>query len=429
MESEPTWTRIDNSYENFCGGFEIRGGRQQADEQTDSASATVYFKDTQGYLDSANLSSPLYGLAGKQIWLQAYDPVAESWESQFRGVIDYQHTDFAPSQVVATVALECVGLFDFIARQNMVPGMFGDTPPAGKEGTIFYEDTDTTVDDRIIQILTDCSVPYPDRAVVFTGNVKLTESTYDPGDSPLEALRDCVDAEIPMLANQYEDRWGRYVFHGRESRFDPEAVEATTTADRWTFTRWKVGDGAAIALDADRAQMRVLATDEGRRDVINATLIWPTGMPQEEMADQVYVDATSITDFGYHALPPIQDLQIASCPTTGNTPKVEAKAYGELLVKNMKDPIKRVTSLMVKALGPDDDRAEKTWAIMTRADVSDVIDLKVGYPGGVGIDAEDYYIEGYRKRVLRLNPDYDYMEVEFDISPAVWSMDTHGVFA
>jgi hypothetical protein len=32
------------------------------------------------------------------------------------------------------------------------------------------------------------------------------------------------------------------------------------------------------------------------------------------------------------------------------------------------------------------------------------------------------------KQIVPLNPDHDYVEVDFDISPAVWSQDSHGVF-
>jgi len=435
LVASPTWTRIDELQPNFCAGYDIRAGRQGPDEQTDTGSATVYFNDKWGYLDSANVSSPLYGLAGRQILLQLLDPVTGVWESQWRGIIDYQTTDFHDSQVLANVKLECVDVFDKLARTEMVPGQFGNTPRAGYEGTIFYEDTAGTVDDRIIQALGDAGVIYPDRAVVFSGNVKVGQTYYDPGDSVLEVLRDCVDSEIPMIGNHYVDRFGRYCFHGRESRFDPEAVAATTTTDRWTFTRWKAGDGAAIALDSTRAQIRVLSTDEGRRDVINAALVWPHEktpgvlFPQEEIPDQIYTDLTSQGAYGYHALPPIQDLVVIEGSTTGNDSKTECQKYAELFVKNMKDPVKRVTALMLKSLHPDDPRAAATWAMATRADISDALDLKVSYPSGTGIDAEDYYIEGITKRVRPLNPDFDYVEAEFDISPAVWTMDTHGVFA
>ena len=77
-------------------------------------------------------------------------------------------------------------------------------------------------------------------------------------------------------------------------------------------------------------------------------------------------------------------------------------------------------------------RAEATWGVLTKADISDIVNLKVGYPGGVGIgdpDGEDYYIESVTQRVRPLNPTHDYIEVDLGVSPAVWSMDTNGVFA
>lgn len=428
LVASPTWTRIDDT-DNLVAGVDIHRGRQSEQEQTDTGTMTVYLNDTQGLFDPANTLSPYFGkVDGKQILCQVYDPTTLTWEPQFRGLIDNATFDVSPSQVVTNVQLECVDIFDYLAGLQMVPGRFGDTPPRGSEGIVFYEDTTGTVDDRIIQALTDAGIDST-RYVVFTGNVSVQETKYDPGDSVLTVLRDAADAEAPFIANIYTDRQGRFVFHGRESRFDPDTVAATTTTDIWDFTRWKAGDGAAIALDATRAQIRVLAFSEGRRDVVNAALAWPQGLPQKQVPDNIYVDATSITAYGYHPLPPLENLVIKAGTTTGNTAKVECAKYAELYVKNMKDPVTRVQTLTLKSLAPTDPRAAVTWPLLTKADISDILNLKVGYPGGTGIDNKDYYIEGITKRIRPLNPGYDLVETDFDVSPAVWSMDTHGVFA
>ena len=71
--------------------------------------------------------------------------------------------------------------------------------------------------------------------------------------------------------------------------------------------------------------------------------------------------------------------------------------------------------------------------MLTRADISDIVNVKAGYPGGTGFTGsspqDDYYIEG---RALTVRPSgsstYDYVELDLEVSPYVWSADTHNVF-
>lgn len=447
LTASPTWTRLDDT-DSFVSGFDIHGGRQTNLDRTDTGTANVYFNDTTGRLDPRNTSSDLYGkIDGKQILLQIYNPVTATWEPQFRGTIDYANFDVNPatnpdgSLVVANVQLECVDMFDYLGGIQMVPGHFGTTPPAGSEGSIYYQPTPDsligpTVDARIIEALTDANVDST-RYVVFSGNISMPGTQYDAGDSTLVVCRDAADAELPMIANIYCDRYGRFVFHGRYSRFDPVTTWtgiAGTDAARdavWRFRQWKAGDGIAIAADSTCAQIRVLSYSRGRRDVINAAVAWPTGMDQADMPGQVYTDTTSISDYGYHGMPAMEDLQILAGTTTGNDAKTECLGYAGLYVENRKNPLERVQTLTVKAIRPDDPRASSTWGLLTEADISDILNLSVGYPGadGVGLQNFDQYIEGYSTRVRPLNPTHDYVERDFDISPAEWSMDTHGIFA
>lgn len=447
LAPSPTWVRLDDTA-NLVSGFDVHAGRQTNLDRTDTGTAVVYFNDTEGLLDPRNTASPYFGkVDGKQILLQVYNPVTATWDSHFRGTIDYltfdinEATDANGKPIVATIQMECVDIFDYLGGNQMVPGMFGNTPPPGSEGTIYYQPTPDSligpkVDARIIQALTDAGVDST-RWVVFSGNVSMPGTKYDAGDSSLVVCRDAADAELPMIANIYCDLQGRFVFHGRESRFDPVTVWtgiASTDAARdavWPFRQWKAGDGPAIAADSTTAQIRVLSYSRGRRDVINAATAWPTGMNQADMAAQVYTDATSITSYGYHGLPPMTDLQILAGTTTGNDAKTECLGYAKLYVKNRKDPLERVQTMTVKAVDPDDSRASATWGLLTKADISDIVNLSVGYPGadGVGLQDFDQYIEGYTTRVRPLNDQFDYVERDFDVSPSEWSMDTHGVFA
>lgn len=450
LVASPTWVRIDDT-PNLVANIAIDRGRQSEQQQTDTGTMVVQLNDTDGTFDPNNTSSAWFGkIDGKQILCQAYDPTTATWESQFRGIIDYSTFDVHPAthpatgkSILANIQLECVDIFDYLAGLQMVAAgnplnsgnpYFGD---AFADGVIVYAETAGSIDDRIEQALGDAGID-PDMYVVFSGNVRAAESKYDNGESVLQVLRDAADAELPMIANIYVDRFGRFVFHGRYSRFDPDAV-VLANPGVWDFTRWKAGDGAAIALDSDRAQVRVLSYSRGPRDIINAALAWPAfsssgvPFPQTEVPDNVYVDATSIDAYGYHGLPPIENLLIIEGirHSGGNvTPKAECANYAELYVKNMKDPLETVKTLTVKAIRPDDPRAAATWPLLTKADISDIINLSVGYPGadGVGIQDTDFYIEGMHKQIVPLNPDHDYVEVSYDVSPAVWSQDTNGVF-
>lgn len=440
LVASPTWVRIDDT-DNLVANIEIDRGRQSEQEQTDTGTMTVQLNDTTGLFDPANTLSSWFGkLDGRQILCQVYDPTTSTWESQFRGLIDYATFDVNPATgpdgkpIVANVQLECVDIFDYLAGLQMVAAIdpatsnpyFGD---AISDGVIVYAQTAGNIDDRMIQALTEAGID-PSMYVVFTMNVSGAEAKYDPGDTTLQVLRDCADAELPMIANIYVDRQGRFCAHGRYARFDPDDVAAGASAGAWDFTRWKAGDGAAIALDSERAQIRVLSFSRGRRDVVNAACAWPQGLAQSEVPDNTYVDSTSWDTFGAHPLPPLENLLIAAGTTTGNTAKAECALYAELYVKNMKDPLEVIRTLTVKAIRPDDARAAATWPLLTKADISDIVNLSVGYSGtdGVGIQDTDYYIEGVHKQIVPLNPTHDYVEVTYDVSPAVWSQDTSGVF-
>lgn len=445
LTASPTWVRIDDTV-NLVSGFDIHRGRQTELDRTDTGTATVYLNDKTGLFDPANTLSDWYGvLDGKQILLQIYNPVTATWVPQFRGIIDEAGYDVHPATgtdgkpIVANIQFDCVDVFDFLGGCQMAPTLFGNTPPSGSEGTIYYQATPDsiigpTVDARIIEALTDAGLDST-MWVVFTGNVSMPAAKYDPGDAVLVVIRDAADAEFPGIANCYVDKQGRFVFHGRYSRFDPETVEATTTPDKWDFTRWKVGDGVAIQADSTVAQMRVLSFGRGRQNVVNAAVAWPTDIRQAEIPDQIAYDAASIAAYGYHALPAMEDLQVLEGTTTGNTAKIETQKYAALYVANRKDPRVRVKTLTVKAVHPDDARATRTWAVLCSADISDIMNVNVGYPGadGVGIQDDNHYIEGVTQRVRPLQPieggGFDYVEADFDISPAEWSMDTHGVFA
>ncbi len=445
LEPDPTWTRIDDPTgvtfpKSFVSGYDVTAGRQTLLAQTDTGTANVYINDRSGLFDHRNASSPYYGkLDGKQIMLQLLNPVTGLWESQFRGHIDdWQYdingeaVDASGNPINASIQINCVDVFDYLAGFGLTPGLAGIRPPAGMEDGVIYAETQGSVDDRFIEILADVGIDYT-RSVIFSGNMRPQAVKYDPDESALAALRDAADAEIPFIANLYVDRQGRVCFHGRYSRFVPDAVAAGAGDARWDFNRWPLGDGKAIQADSTRGQLRILTYTDSRSEIINIAVAYPANMAAANMPNQVYADSTSVNTYGQHAAPPMSDLLVRHGIQDNTTGNAETLLYAELLVKNQKDPRISVSTIQLKSIQPTDPRAAATWGPLTRADVSDIVNIAVGYPGGTGLagasPADDYFIEGRQIRVRPSGTDsYDYVELDLNLSPFEWSADTHSVF-
>jgi hypothetical protein len=447
-EPNPTFVPIDQAGDfpdQFVSGYDTKSGKQTLLSQTETGEATVYINDHEdGPLDPRNVSSPYFGkLDGRQILLQLYNPVTTTWEPQFQGWIDYMTWDVDGSSVNSAgdpvnvrIQLECVDVFDELDGFGLTPGLAGDAPPSGMEDGVYY--AEAHVDDRMIQILTDVGIDstrYGSPSLA-SGNVNCREVKYDPDESALAALRDAADAEFPFISNIYVDRFGKFQFRGRYGRFAPDSV-AAEPGSTWDFTRWAVGDGPAIVADSSRAQMRILSFQRGRNEILNVAMCWPKNTKPADMPSQVYADATSVTDYGQHAAPPMSDLLTADDGLESGNPnaRVECFDFAKLLVENQKDPRESLSALQVKTVHPTDARAAATWAFLTQSDISHIVNVAVGYPDGTGFTgaspADDYYIEGRSLRVRPLeggHPGFDYVELDCEVSPAVWSMDTHGVF-
>jgi hypothetical protein len=150
------------------------------------------------------------------------------------------------------------------------------------------------------------------------------------------------------------------------------------------------------------------------------------------MASQVYGDTASIAAYGKHQAPPMSDLLIATAVFDSTDSYTETFMFAELLVKNQKDPRESITSIQLKSINPSTPRAANVWSCLTLSDVSDVVNVKVGYPDGTGFTgsstADDYFVEGRQMTVRPANETFDYVELNLELSPFVWSADTHSVF-
>jgi hypothetical protein len=416
--------------------WETRVGRQDELEKTGTGEAVIRVHDTEGLYDPSNTSSPYFGqLDGAPVSLNLWNPVTETWHTRFTGNVEEYTYDLSKLQNHVTVEIRCVDAFDYLSTAEMAPGIHGFAIPAGaevSEGTVFYEDAE--VDERIHGLLTDAQWPL-DRRRIFSGNVVCQECIYDGGYSFLAAMQDAADAEFPGVANVYVDVEGNVVFHGRHARFDPDTV-AAGAGSAWNFTRWKVGDGTAIAGDADYAQLRPpLNADRSTKLIYNSALIYPaqTTETAEEfealISANIVQDLVSIAQYGLRSYT-ATDLRVLEHKTNGNDGWEETLAQADYYVQNYSQPQTRPRQITVKAVHPSDARAPATWAFLCGVQISDVIHLKVNFPGGGGFDAA-FFVEGVRTICRPLGPftpvdqEYAYVEVTCDVSPAAyWTEDT-----
>jgi hypothetical protein len=418
LEADPVFTRIDPTVR--VSRWEIRRGRQGELEKTGTGEATIFVNDIDGLLDPANAASPWFGkLDGRQVRLSRWNPVTSEWSVRFRGYVEEYGYDLHPSQVNTEVAIRCVGFMDYLAGAEMAPGQAGVAATAS--GDILYAEAE--VDDRILALYADANFPTA-LAIVFSGNVVVSESTYPSGYSFLAAIQDAADAEFPGVANVYEDRFGRIVFHGRHARFDPDTVAADAGPDAWDFQRWSAGDGAGIAIDPDAAQVRPpVSYDRSLKLVINAALVTPlreedNPLTQAEYEGQVSTDATSITAYGVRSWS-AEDIRIREHKTNGNTDLEETKLMADYYVANYAEPRTRPRQVTFKPLLPTDPRAAATWALICGVDISDIVYLYITSPGGGGIDGE-YYVEGVTETCRIGPPEFGFGEVTLDVSPAAY---------
>lgn len=440
LDANPTWTCIDSLRDNLVARIEIRDGRQTESDETEAGTCTVWLNDTTGLFDPNNPSSPYFSkLDGKPIAIAAWNPIDAEWVPQWRGTVDDWRTVLNPAtddgvSVLANVQIEAVGMFDYLARAEMRIGVSGNPPPADSPGIIWYEDGPIAnpggPPGRIEQLLDDAGIDN-DMYVAFSGNVDVLESAYDVGDDFLSALREAADAELPGLANIYEDKLGRFVFHGRFARLDPDSVWtsiAGTDAGRdavWRFRRWKAGDGAAIDVDSDCAQVREFAFARPRSMLINSATCYPADIADADIPGQISEDAASIALYGIHGRADA-GLIVKGHKTNGDTGAEQCLKYAQFWTTYYAYPLDRVERIVFKSLKPSDARADVTWALLTGISISDVLTVYMGYPGGVGIQGIDHYVEGRLMSIEPLNDDHDLITLELNLSPYI--EDTDGIF-
>jgi hypothetical protein len=130
-------------------------------------------------------------------------------------------------------------------------------------------------------------------------------------------------------------------------------------------------------------------------------------------------DATSISNYGYRGREAAA-LIIKDNFNNANTGADECELFGEFYVANYAEPRKNIERVSFRSVWPWDDRAGATWALMTRADISDVIHLWVDE---AGLTDEQFFIEGISGECRVLNPDFDNVTVTPNLSPQAYYTD------
>lgn len=431
LEPDPVWVRFDDPADpTLVVSYQIDRGRPNETQRTDGSTATVVINDRHGILDPTNELGPYHGEIEPlvQAALARWNPVAAEWDTRFRGFVAEYDYAFDPSQQVNQLTLTLVDLFEILQAIEMHPGQFGATPPAGSEGQVFYEDTITGADDRVVALLDDAGIPAA-FWVVFSLNVDVHETTYSPGETILSAIQEATDAELPETANAYVDRLGRLAVHGRVAKFNPGSVAAGAGDTVWDWHEWHAGDRAAVAVSPSTiAQFRQFAFNHGRSFIVNSSLAYPIGASDAAIlaqTDATTHDATSIGKYGIRSWT-MPNLITKRGLVDGSDDLGETKRFAQYKTANYKTPRDRITTLGFRPLRPDDERAPVVHRLLGKIDVADQIDVTTASPGGGGFDTEDvWFVEGIHETVAGLlrhgvasgDEGYDNVTLTLDVSP------------
>jgi hypothetical protein len=394
MEPDPTWTDLDQDYPSLVAEYSIDRGRMYELDRCDTGRASVTLNDIAGVLDPTNSMGPFHNKIQplKQARLALWNPVLEDWYTRFRGFVESFEYEFDASQQVNRVTVSLVDIFEIVAAVEMQPDYFGHTPPEASKGQVYFDATpdgdEHGMQLRINKILDDALIPDEFREVL-SGNVSLKHTVYSPGE---------------------------LAAHGRYARFDPEGTAAATS---WDFRSWKAGDGEAVAAHpTDTAHLRGFSMSRDLSKIINQAMATPIGISDANVTGQILQDSASVLDYGLRPWS-VQDLLTKQGVTPAVTGALtETKKFAEYYKSQYKDPRTRVSSISFRSMHPGWVGAAACWALMSEVDISDRVTVTIGSPGGGGLAAVPYFVEGIHEQYRPLSGDLDDVTLTLDLSPA-----------
>lgn len=440
-DTSPFWVRIDDptypavaSSSNLVSGWETHRGRQYELDKTQAGTATMTIIDQTGRFDPTNTAGPYYGQIKplKQAKITAQNPVDGSYHDIFTGYVESWDYTITPDENLLYVTANLSDGFELLTRAEVVPDGSGTTTYAGQQ-----------VDDRIRAALADAGWPsiYTN---IFTGNVDMQQTIYNPQTSILAVIQDAADAEFPNAANTFMDRWGRVAFRGRWARFNPSAYETRDVNSNPPLGAkqiivWNVGDRAA----ADTFVIAPIADIQWTLDlknIINACLCMPYNIAQSFISGQLKTDSGSISQYGVRALS-IPDLLIdSSIAGPGAAPpggdgvgkpaadaNTECQIIGQYFVDNYAQPVEMISSISFIAQDPKSTLGPPLWKFLTGVEIGDIVVVTQTNPGGGGFRATQFFVEGIHNVVSLGSGTYPQWTMNLDLTPRTWYSKFDGV--
>jgi hypothetical protein len=421
LEPDPTWTRIDTLTGCRVRDWTVDRGRPTEFDKTGPGTAVVHIVDLAGLFDPTNPSSPYNDkiLPGKQAAVALQNPTNSNWYLVFRGFIESWQYKLDITRQFMELELQLVDGFAMLARAELRVGIDGTLPPFAEftdpdkraalatlaAGNVLYGETEGTGADRVQAILGD--VGWPDElresgTDVFSLNTQFGPKAYGPGTSALDALFDAVDGEFPGVSNAWMSKTGHVTVHGRLARFRPDVAE-------YGIGRYNVADPSGWADGI--VPLAELEWSNGQDNLYNAASATPQGVGQgaewrmldpakDDVAGQYVKDDTSIAAYGLRSIT-FDQLQTIHGLYTHNDSMAETRLFAQYYVDNYKDPAPRISRMVFKSRRPGETHANALWGFLCQAEISDLLTLFTGHPGGGGFTdyvgpgtGTDFYIEG-----------------------------------
>ena len=245
MVGDPTWTSLDATY--TVTGWSIDRGRSYELDRTGTGTATVDLIDSDGSFDPT--SGPVVDVMNHAA-IALENPVTGSTATLFRGYVSRLQWTPHTTEDFAYVRLELVDAMAILAATELpVDGSLAGATATVTNGNLVFPALAFTdaVQRRIGDgtsyggLLSAINWPTSLRSI-FTGNVKLQQTTYPPRTSALSVIMDAADAEFPGVANVYADKDGKVTFHGRLARFNP-------SDSQYGISTWNLGRAGCVGFD------------------------------------------------------------------------------------------------------------------------------------------------------------------------------------
>ncbi len=172
---------------------------------------------------------------------------------------------------------------------------------------------------------------------------------------------------------------GRVAFFGRYPRFKPELFPQDVTF-------WSCGDKPA-AQTFGVAQIKEIEWTLDQKNLINASLAFPFGIAQTDLAGQLASAAISIASYGVRTLS-LPDLIEGGQPASTFQPALSANdvalAYAQYYVDNYAAPQLRISKLVFEVALGSTSASAATWAFVLGVEIGHILTVYTNNPGGGG---------------------------------------------